>query len=294
MVVRRSTSLLALALLGCTGKDRVPCDYEAADEVVALLDAADPHERPRIVRLSMRGVCEGPRLYNSGDDQFGLTEDGETAFARACIVGPDILHTLGPDELDRFYVTCGLARFGVVSRGEYALQPSPHPFAWAHHQWMLDNGLSTNQARAITRAYLLDDRAEVARFHFRPDLRLPAIEGDRDFEGVVVQVSPSGLEVGEEFVAGLDHGVLDPDALALLHDALEEIAVAQQTIAQARGEAWDGGVAIAAGLDTPRSTLSQVILTASRLGYSRFASIGEPHVFDYTTQPITGPINRRD
>ena len=184
---------ILVALLGCTAKQPGRCDPHKVDELVAGLDAADPHARGRIVVEGLDEACELEVLYNLGDHDPGLTDAGEEAFGRACLAGLELAHTLARDQHDAFYVACGLGRLGVVSPSEYRLQPGVQEAPWAIHQWLLDQGLRGTQVRPITRALLLRERAQAARVKVSEDLRLPTLAGEREFEARVRGLARRGL-----------------------------------------------------------------------------------------------------
>lgn len=288
--------VLVLALLGCTAKPGDPCE-SGVNELVTRLEVADPPMQARLVGVDPDTdapplTCEIPVLYVfDGYHGNHLTDEGREVFARACMAGPEFDWRMSRGD---FYDSCGFARFGVVSRSEYLLQPKTDPFAWTLHQAMLDQGLGANQARPITRAWLLWERADAAAFEPVTDLRLPAIEGERCCDGLVVQISPSALVIGGRSVARLERGVLDPDDHSEWFGELEENFYKVESIYEGRGEPPDIALIVAADIDTPPATISEVFDMAGRIGYTRFATVGELQPFVYTTQPVSGPFPRPD
>lgn len=280
--------LLTLALLGCTPRSNAEpsnaCSVIEAEQLASRLRAADPHEQVQIVREGLDAICEWTLLGNYGDHDFGLSEAGEAMFARACPAARELgdeVHALTPEQL---YERCDLARLQIIELDEYRLHARADLLLWTLYPWLIENGVSEEQARVIARARL---RAELDWRDRLADLRLPAIAGDQQlWDAPLLQVSASAVSFVGETVVELADGVLPNDleqarVIVPLFEALEREVEKAQQIAELLGGAWTGELLIAADPSTPFVTFERVAYTAERVGYKRLGLVVEPRLFSY-------------
>jgi len=279
------------------GSTQAGCELAELSALGEALTQAEPSARVDLAWPGVREACRGlpaalasyfDAVYASKLDQAKAVRSDapelravhEAVCPEFSAVGPAVAMVPPSSRARMLFEGCGLERYAVFELDELDPQ-SGGLMTWALHQWLLDQGLDAERARPLTRAiYGLEVHAS-AEIERVTGLRLPTMAGRALEAGPRIYLSASELRFGSERLMALDGGRIPPTELRnhelpALSERLGAVADGDQARAMVDDEPWAGRVLIVADRDTPYATLMDLMSTAGRVGYTRFAFVVRP------------------
>jgi hypothetical protein len=191
----------------------------------------------------------------------------ESARKQALAASPDVL-------AQTVFQACDLGRFGVIERADVNPFFGGTPAVWSLHAWLLEVGVSPEQARPLTKALLLFEAWHLNRVGLRPGGTLPRAE-----QAAAVPPSAEVIYVGPDVIAFRGNVISEFDQ-ELVPGAVESLARKALLAVPGEGQAT---LVVVADADTAPEHLLAVLDAAASSG--RFAVLG----FAVMTKSETAP-----
>jgi TonB family protein len=305
--------VLALALL-CSGCPSLgigaDCDKDQLIELSAAMEGADPYEQVDVLLLGLDEACgkgfpEAARIvympYDASGRSFALSREPDPQLAKirkkACPafdeVAPGVADAPYEQRARVIYEGCDFQRYGILTIDEVPTDSSM--LTWGMHQWLLDQGLTAEQAKPITLALFAAERRAFSMIHLEPGQILPKAPGIPLEEGVPLSVSLNEIIFSEKKLVQMRDGQVDENEvknhlIGPLYDALAEEADKAKEMARQRETEWDARVLLVMDAGVPFSTLVDVLYTAGRAEFAAYGFVvSSPAAYDYTMIPISPP-----
>lgn len=301
---------LALPPLGCTRADLAraeACDPRNIEELVASIEAAEPEQRFELVARGLPKACKLPDYafkYLASHRRDGAsvdwtdadTQQATLALEHACSSPGQMFREerlsafLVPPDMRPVFDRCQFDRFEVIPRQAYVKLADTNPLPWAVHQWLLDEGVPSEQARQVTVGLFSLDywRNSFAPLVPAPQRELvahslpwaPIVSGDQ-----------SWLRLGSEGIAQIHDCEVDAQEvqnhiIKPLFEALELEVEKSRVIAESRGEPPPTRVLLALDEQLCFRALVDIQYTANRLEYDSFGLVIEPEPYVFSALPL--------
>jgi hypothetical protein len=280
----------AVALGGCgLGASESVCNKGALKTLSAELETLDKREGLELVAPRIEAACAealpdpvrlmlglGTRAIRS--TSLAAPDERFRAMAkRACPEGERAMRVVAESpaaERPRvFYQACKLDRYEVLAAHE--VDRYGHSLAsWTMHQWFLDQGLTPDEARPITRALLVHERMADSLVSPIAGQELPRASGAPFRDAHAVYVSSSELIFAGRKLVALKKGIrrqVEGHLIDSLHEAMSEEVEKAREMAEMTQVDWDGRLLVVADRGLPFGTLVDIAYTAAEAGYLRFA-----------------------
>ncbi len=277
------------------------CDQRALAQLAEELDAAAPERRVALVSAGLRSACaellpETTRhalaeVASPGQvraAQFGAVDEAFAAARRSvCPDGEALARALtgltSKDHATAAYDACNLERYGVLERRELEPLSGVGWFTWTTHELLSSAGTPLEIARPIARAMLLFEQTQMGPVLIQTlaDQVRAKVQGSPIPEGLLVSGSRSRLEFAGRLIAPLADGRLRADdvqhhLIPSLHEALREELDNIEAISGVDEDQLNQLLLLDLDAQTPFATVVDVLFTAGRAGFRRFAFIVEP------------------
>src|SRR5690606_17277992 len=129
--------------------------------------------------------------------------------------------------------------------------------SFAMHQWLLDRGLTPEQAKPITRALMLREQEVTSPLRGRLARALPVARSRPIGDGFVVHVTRDEVAFDGGVILGLQAGsiAIGDRADGRIPAVVEGLEASRERIYEERGGLYEIPMLIAAEADTPFATL---------------------------------------
>jgi biopolymer transport protein ExbD len=275
------------------------------------LESAQASERADTVLTGLVGACgddlpNAARLFYAPSDRedpaisLGFEPDAKSQAIqiKAC---PNLREVAArradapyQERAEILYEGCDYQRFELLAIAE--LFPDMSPLTWGMHQWLLDQGITAEQAKPISLALFAAERRAWSVISPLVGQVIPKAAGVPISPGTPVFVSSTEIVFAEKKLVALRDGTLDPDdmrghLIGPLHDAMAVEAEKAKRIAEQRGEDWDARVILVVDAEVPFATLVSVLHTAGRAEYRRYGFVVEDELSaDHSMIPGSPPM----
>lgn len=277
------------------------CDAAKLADLTGALATTGAEAGPELVAKQLGKACELPPVFASffanspaqaGGPSFKRASAGGTqaheALTEICptatAVKKQLLASPGAARDGVLYDLCDFQRFGLMDKESWLSgRPSSTTPFFAYH-WFTEQGIADADAKALATAMLLRDRAAWALDGQTLPTTTQALRAVPD--GVTVHVTQTSITVGGQQLVSMLDGSIDPSALqghliGPLFDVLAEEADKRKQMAEKTGgEAWLGTAVVVADADVPQRTLIDILYTAGRAEFRRYALVAESAPFE--------------
>lgn len=271
------------------------CNATKLTALVGAIDAAEPGARGTIVAEKFGDACEVPEsvpaffsLFAEDDGSGSLMANAGTkihaAVGTICngytIIRQQLPEVEGKERGGVLYDRCDFKRFGLIDRKAWVKGQFATGLPLYAYQWLIDQGASEGQAKSIAMAML---SYEERKYTIRGQT-LAKVVGSLDSvpDSPAVYVAKDRIEFNNQKVVVIDDegkidaSVLQGHLIGPLFDQLAEEADKAKTMAATTGEDdWGGEVVIVADVDTSFGTLVDVMYSAGRAEFSKYAFVVE-------------------
>lgn len=278
------------------------CDAGKLAKLTGALATAEPEAGPELVATQLGKACELPPVVISffskspaqaGDPSLGRTAAGGTPEAQealteicpaATAVKKHLLSVPGDQRDAALYDLCDFQRFGLMDKESWLNGRPSSSTPFFAYDWFTEQGIVEADAKALATAMLLRDRATWAIDGQTIPTTTQALSAVPD--GVTVHVTRTSITVGGNRLVSLLDGSIEASALqghliGPLFDVLaEEAEQRKQTTERAGGEAWLGTAVVVADADVPQRTLVDILYTAGRAEFRRYALVAQSAPFE--------------
>lgn len=290
------------------------CDPTKLADLMGALATNEAEAGPELVAKQLGEACELPPAFTSffanspaqaGGPSFGRTPASGTAQAHealteicptATAVKKQLVASPGSARVGILYDLCDFQRFGLMDRESWISgRPSSITPFFAYH-WFTEQGIADVDAKALATAMLLRDRAAWAIEGQTLPTTTQALRAVPD--GITVHVTQTSITVGGQQLVSILDGSIDPSALqghliGPLFDVLaEEADTRKQMLAKTGGEAWQGTAVVVADADVQQSTLIDILYTAGRAEFRRYAFVAQSAPFESGAVLVAPPKYR--
>ncbi|MEZ4385364.1 MAG: hypothetical protein R3A79_28815 [Nannocystaceae bacterium] len=309
---RRTTAallgILAASACGAPTCSRGACDRAAVVALAAELDALDTRAQEVTLRARLPELCAlPPGLRRSFDDWEGRSQplrsraaiaELDAAFAVLCPdierISTEVGALASRERAARIYDDCDLARLGIADRDDMLRNDYGQSF-WVTYQWLLDQGIAPEVARALAPGLRATHRRFIATIEDHAPLELPAVDAPLTARpvGVRVELSTTAAVIDGRTIATIADGRITDGVEAHrvfgLDERLAEAVERQRQRAAGDLAATPEPVRIAADRRVRFAALVDVIFTAARRGVRDFALEVEVDAFDRAALPFELP-----
>lgn len=290
---------------GCN-RDAKMCDPQRAQEVGQALDGAHAEHRPEMLANYFGQVCRTPAFledlfaeptlesFHPGPD--AVVEERHALLLRACPsidqLAAEALTVRSHARARVFFDGCDFQRFGLVDRHAFVTQ-GWQKNVWAAHQWLLDQGLSNEDARPFSQAVLAFERRRDVLPHADELPRSPFALGPRGYDTALLLTDgeilvPSG---GNPTLLYSDHdSAFGGDVYGVVRAHLE--AEAERVRERSAGGPKDARLAILAQWHVPWSRVESILAGARATGMSPVGLVLETGAFEHGMVRVQPSVER--
>lgn len=300
----KATTSPSAAAVNPTGSPTLSdkCDASKLADLTGALATAEPEAGPELVANKLGKACELPPVVTSflaespapaGDSSLGRGVGGGTPQAHealtaicptATAIKKHLLAIPGAQRDAALYDLCDFQRFGLMDRESWINGRPSSATPFFAYDWFTEQGIAEADAKALATAMLLRDRAAWAVDDQTLPTTTQALGAVPD--GVTVHVTRTSITVGGQRLVSMLDGAVDPSALqghliGPLFDVLAEEAEQRKVMAEKTGgEAWLGTAVVVADADVPQRTLVDILYTAGRAEFRRYALVAQSAPFE--------------
>lgn len=298
-----------------SGEDDGECSRAEVQTLVQSLAQAEPSARPDIVARGLADACQMPSYlvrYFELAQRMGpggppiaapAAHEYQSVLERAC---PDsdrvleMLETTAPgDRTTAIFDGCRLDRFGLVDRAAYLRRRPTSTMPFIALQWLRDQGIEEEPARAVAQAVELFDRREQGVVQPTPQLTIPAVSPSTSVlaalpEGPRVYLSRDSLRTDDETLVMLEAGAfrtedVDHHLVKMLYERLAAAAEATPATPAKPGHEGEATLVVVADTEIPYGSLVNVLYTGGRAGFTRYAFVAEGGVYEHGAIVVEPP-----
>ncbi len=189
------------------------------------------------------------------------------------------------ERMAAMYDRCKLERLGIMDRAKWLAGQPTSRTPWTAYSWLVDQGVDEAAAKTVVQALL---RRDAKRWE-APGQTLARVEHPLPLpprRGVTLVVTPGAMMIDGRDVVKLDKGMVasadkaEADKLGAhfvgpLFDVLAEEADRRKETTKAAGTSWDKTLVIVADAQTPHPTLADILASAAKAEFSRYALVVE-------------------
>ena len=270
------------------------CDKALLNKISGELAPLQPHDQIQHVAAGLAPCAKvlPPQLtslYRIGGKPASPSPETSPELdalrVRACPKVQEVLPKLAglakAEQWGAVFDGCDAGRFGVATKDDARAERGLD--TWTMHQFLLDQGLSADEAKPITLALFAAERAATSPIATPDGFRPPHSTGDPIAFDVVVLVSTTEIKVGEKSVTKLDAGSVLPEAakdgpgVVGLGDALGS----------------PGKIGILTDASVPLATIQAVVRSLEKASVQSIGFVVEDEPFEYG-QVVLPPAPFRD